>query len=244
MFKINFLILVNVVLSLNVYAADFVAQAWQYLPQQNTSQSSLLYLADDKRMRIESHQNSRPVVQIINPILGRNWVIFTKEATYMENILPAMDGKRQDIPEICILQIELNCEYLQEEQINGRTTKKYKIMHDQQGESHISYQWIDIEHNFPIRQELSQGWISEAYLIDEEVINARDTEKWQFINISPQGDKQVSYQWYDPELNINIKEEFPGGMVRELKDIEIKPLKDELFLLPQGLRKIQFNNVP
>ncbi len=55
-----------------------------------------------------------------------------------------------------------------------------------------------------------------------------------------QGTQQAQQllRWFDPELNLAIREEFPGGFVREMKNIKLAPQDASLFEVPAGYKKI------
>lgn len=238
----NILFLI-ILLSVFKAQADIVANAWQTIPQdKGKPQSSLFYLTDDKRMRIESRQDSRPVIQIYNPILKRSWVIFPKEGTYMESIIPdtVAEQKTAVMPEICLQNMPVTCTEIGDTSYPHGTVREFKIEMTKDNQVQKATQWLDIERGFIIRQQMSNGWVSYAYLIKKEMMNGRMAEKWEFVNVSPQGEKQHGgYQWFDFELKMNIREEYPNGMVRELKDISVEKLSDSLFILPKGLTHIK-----
>ena len=48
-----------------------------------------------------------------------------------------------------------------------------------------------------------------------------------------------TFQWYDAELELAVREEFPGGYVSELKNIHVGPQPDNLFVVPAGYERMQ-----
>jgi hypothetical protein len=58
------------------------------------------------------------------------------------------------------------------------------------------------------------------------------------------GQSMKSTQWYDPELQIAIREELPGGYFRELRSIQLGPQPDHLFSVPDGYRLVQPQQQP
>jgi hypothetical protein len=44
----------------------------------------------------------------------------------------------------------------------------------------------------------------------------------------------VSHQWYDPEINMNIREEMAGGYTRDIVNIKVGPQPKDLFGIPAG----------
>ncbi|MGB5534442.1 MAG: hypothetical protein WBN08_00955, partial [Thiogranum sp.] len=47
-----------------------------------------------------------------------------------------------------------------------------------------------------------------------------------------------STRWYDPELQIAIREELSGGYFRELRDIRVAPQPDHLFTVPADYQRV------
>lgn len=54
----------------------------------------------------------------------------------------------------------------------------------------------------------------------------------------PDGTAKTSTEWYDKELKIVIREELPGGYVREMRDIVVGPQDPGLYLVPQGYQQV------
>jgi hypothetical protein len=71
-----------------------------------------------------------------------------------------------------------------------------------------------------------------------EKVSGRMTEKWEMKTTSPDGEGQVSYQWFDPELKTNLREENPNGFVREMRNIKPGKQPDSLFTVPAGYKEI------
>lgn len=71
----------------------------------------------------------------------------------------------------------------------------------------------------------------------EETVNGRRVQKWQFVT-TQQGKTLQSLVWIDTALRMPVRQEFPGGMVSELRDIKEGPQPAGLFTLPDGYTKI------
>jgi hypothetical protein len=69
-------------------------------------------------------------------------------------------------------------------------------------------------------------------------LGGRQTEKWEIAMTGPDGQTVSTFEWYDPELEIAIKQEFPGGMVSEMTNIRVGPQPDQLFGIPAGYERI------
>lgn len=71
-----------------------------------------------------------------------------------------------------------------------------------------------------------------------EVIGGRPTDKWEFV--MTRGEQtQRSLVWIDTRLKIPVREELPGGYVRELLDIKEGPQPDSLFQIPADFKRIE-----
>ena len=99
-------------------------------------------------------------------------------------------------------------------------------------------QWVDAERGIPVRSEAPDGTRMTLEMKGVETVNGRTAEKWEMTLERPDAPTQRSYQWYDPELELAIREEFPGGYVRELTDIRVGPQPASLFRVPDGYREI------
>ena len=67
-----------------------------------------------------------------------------------------------------------------------------------------------------------------------EKLNNRETDKWIHHIKLANGDTQQSFQWFDKELKISIRETFPNGNSQELQNIVVQDLQDKLFTMPVG----------
>jgi hypothetical protein len=81
---------------------------------------------------------------------------------------------------------------------------------------------------------MPNGQIVELKLIGIEQIDGRSAEKWEMVTTAPKQQPMATFQWYDPELKLAVREEFPGGYVSELKNIRVDPQPDDLFAVPAG----------
>ena len=76
----------------------------------------------------------------------------------------------------------------------------------------------------------------EMQPLGPQTLNGRPTERWQMTTTRPDGESLQSTQWYDPQLQISIREELPGGFFRELRNIQVAAQPDRLFTVPAGYR--------
>jgi hypothetical protein len=97
-----------------------------------------------------------------------------------------------------------------------------------------SLQWIDRERGIPLRQQFPDGGKMELSLRGKETLEGRSVEKWEVVVEAPGRQPSHTFQWYDSELKLAVRQEFPGGGVSELKNIRIGKQPDDLFVVPAG----------
>jgi hypothetical protein len=73
--------------------------------------------------------------------------------------------------------------------------------------------------------------------LGEATINGRRVQEWEFVT-TQQGQTMRSLVWIDPRLRTPVRQEFPGGYVSELRDIQEGPQPPGLFKVPDGYTKI------
>jgi len=132
----------------------------------------------------------------------------------------------------------LTCRNLGEEDIGGRTAVKWEMVASHEGQTMKSTQWIDKERGIPLRQEMPNGQKTELKFIAMEDIGGRQVEKWEMVATMPDQPETRTFQWFDPELDMAVRQEFPGGMVSELTNIRVGEQPDELFNIPAGYERM------
>lgn len=79
--------------------------------------------------------------------------------------------------------------------------------------------------------------------VSAEKMNGRNTEKWEIV--MSQGDRKLrSMVWVDRSLGVPVREELPGGYVRELRDIQEASQDPSLFQVPAGYERIELPEQP
>jgi len=218
----------------NAEALQFSANAVMSAPGR-ADVSTFLYYSDG-RIRKEFFYYGEPVVQILDANKHKSLMCFTEQKLCYENT--SMEeiniGIENAMTSACKNNQLLKCKNLGEVKLGKRKATKWKVVSKQGKKKEVSYLWMDKELNIPIRQELSNGTQIELQWLGREKLNSRDTDKWlQKIKL-PSGVKQQSYQWFDRELKISIRESFPDGNTQELKNIVVRKFKDLLFATPPG----------
>lgn len=220
------------------FGAEFSADLLLISPQQQTMQGRIY--VSDQGVRTEYHQGERVMVEIIRPQQQRAWLLYPGEKRYIERPYPAASVEQEGNP--CADFPWAECRQLAEETVNGRTAIKWSIT-STQGES-LGVQWIDKEHRFPVKYVVENQLVFERRYLGNEVVNGRDTQRWESVNVQPGGKRELSYQWYDAELNIAVRQQTADGYIRELTGIELGPVDDGLFELPQDYQRHDGGEAP
>ena len=219
---------------------EFSADVIQKIPQQDDMQGKIFVGKD--RMRTEFKVNDQTMIQIIDTGRQTAYMLNTQNRSYMQrkagpgDMPPGNDTIQADNP--CAGMPDITCRKLGTEEVNGRTADKWEFENTTQAQSGKMLYWLDRERLIPLRQMMPDGSIIEMRLVGNEKINGRETEKWETSMQRVGGQSSVSHQWFDPELNTNVREEQPGGYARELTHIIIGAQPDELFAVPAGYEEI------
>ena len=220
--------------------AEFSAEAVQQVPNQPV-RIARMYVAR-QGVRTEYQQDGQDMVEIYNLAEKRALLLMPNKRMYMEREMPGdmppNPLANQPSANPCGNNPNLQCKRLGEEQIEGRRAVKWEMSGQQDGRPVRSLHWIDHSRNLPLRQLWSDGTISELRVLGRETLNGRATEKWELVTTRPDGDSRSSYQWYDAELGITIREELPGGYSRELRNIKVAAQPPTLFTQPQGYQRV------
>lgn len=206
--------------------------------------STILYYSTG-RIRKEFFYYGEPVIQILNANKHTSLMCFTEQQLCYENkTLEEINiGIESSMSSPCEKNASLNCENLGVEELNNRKATKWKITAKDKKNENISNLWLDSELNIPVKQTLFNGTLIELKWLGEEMLDNRKTDKWvQQIKLA-NGETQESFQWFDKELNISIKETFSNGNSQELKHIVVEKLDDKLFEIPVGYDKKSMKNM-
>jgi hypothetical protein len=221
--------------------AEFSAEMVQHGPQGKTP-SGKMYVGD-KRVRTEMLHQGQEIIRVTDDQRGIEWIMFPEQKKYMEHKLGGPGGqppvaKTSPAEDPCGGMPGLTCRKIGEEEIGGRTAVKWEMIAAHQDETMKSTQWIDKERGVPLRQEMPNGQATELRFIAEEEIEGRKVEKWEMVATMPNQPETRTFQWFDSELDLAVRQEFPGGMVSELTNIRVGKQPDELFNVPAGYERV------
>jgi outer membrane lipoprotein-sorting protein len=234
--------LLAMVIASGVFAGpEFSADMIQHGPQGAVASGKMF--VGDNRVRTEMSHQGQQVIRITDENRGVEWILFPEQKKYMEQKLggprgraPGMNPKPAEDP--CSGIPGLTCRKLGEEVIGGRAAVKWEMVGVQQGQTMKGIQWIDKERNVPLRQEMPNGQTTELRFVAMENLGGRQVEKWEVVATMPNQPESHTFQWFDPELGLAVRQEFPTGMTSELTNIKVGKQPDELFSIPAGYERI------
>ena len=218
-------------------AQEFSAEAVQSVPGRPTMNVKMF--VSKKAVRTESKMNGNTIIEIVYAKEKRRVLLNKIRKTYVEQKAQSTSvvktKKTNDSP--CASVVNATCKKLGVEKINGRDAIKWEMTARRNGQSFKSLYWQDKKYHMPLREQLHDGTVATMALSGNEKINGRNTEKWIFTAIRPNGQKIDSQQWYDPKLKMVIREALPGGYVRELRNIKVARQNKKLFQIPSDYKK-------
>lgn len=199
----------------------------------------------DGRTRMEMSQQGREVVRISDQKRGMEWILFPAEQNYLERGAPpgtagAPPPPKQPSAESspCDGMPGVACRRVGVEDVNGRPAVKWEMSASQDGQTLTGAQWLDQERGMPLKSVMPNGPTMELKILGPETIDGRKVEKWEMTMTAPNEQPTRTFQWYDPELKLAVREEFPGGYVSELKNIRVGFQPDDLFGVPAGYSRM------
>jgi hypothetical protein len=188
------------------------------------------------------------MVEIYDMKTQRALLLMPQQSAYMQRALPPQGIRNPMLPpessNPCTYVPNAQCKRLAEEALHGRRVTKWEMVLTQDGRPLHSLHWVDAERHMPLRQLWPDGTMMEMQPLDQQVLDGRNTERWELKTTRPDGKSTRSTQWYDPELQIAVREELPGGYFRELRDIKVAAQPEHLFAVPAGYRQVEAPQQP
>ncbi len=219
---------------------QFSGVAIQSTPDGESRQSKL-YVGDNQ-VRLEHGDDGQEMVEIYDMKNHRVLLLSPQQKIYMQRDMPQAPGRNPMLPpkdtNPCTGLPDAHCKKLGAETLNGRPVIKWEVTFENQGKQLRSLHWIDDKRHMSLRDVWPDGSVTESILQDKESLDGRVTERWQRTTTGSDGKKETTTQWYDPQLQIAIREELPGGSFREIADIRVAPQAPELFQVPAGYRSV------
>jgi len=234
------LLITEIVFAFEV-AVEFSATAVQIAPGQSEHQKKM-YVGKDI-VRTDSVFNNNTLIEIVNSKEQVRLFLVPGEKIYLKQespgpFMPVESGESESTSP-CTEMRDTSCEMLGKEMINNRQAEKWEFAEKRGDQMYLSLHWIDVERRMVVRELMPDGTLTEMLPLGAEQIHGRQTEKWLWRSLTPDGQMQTATQWYDPELELSIREELPGGYVRELRDIRTGMQEKTLFEIPEGYRQVE-----
>jgi len=207
---------------------------------QGGEKTGKLYVGRD-RVRTEFNMGGQPLIQIVDLKAQEALMINPREKSYIRSRAAAgeaMAATETSAKNPCAGMQNITCKQTGTEDVNGRAAQKWEFeskVGEQTGSMTV---WLDEQRGMPIRQIMPDGSGMEMRMLGEEKVAGRKAEKWELTAVGPDGKSSTSFQWYDPELKMNIREEADNGAFRELRNIRTGSQSEELFRVPAGYEEI------
>lgn len=221
-----------------IVVKEFSAEAVVTIPGQPMTMSKLF--VSNKAVRTEIQTQNGNIVDIVFPYMGKLIKLNTNLKQYIEIPIDKQSEKNKINP--CSRLKNASCTFIGNENVYGQDTQKWQIVAIQQGKKVRTLHWVDTKRQLAIREFFNDGSMAEMKLEKNEIVNKRNVEKWVRTISRPDGSTVSSNQWYDPQLEISIKEELPGGYIRELKDIKLGKQNARLFEVPEDYTLVKSND--
>lgn len=243
-FKSLILTMMLFLLTNTCYAAitdkEFSADAVVSIPGQASTTSKLFVGKNAVRTEVKTAEGV--IIDIVFPYQGKAIKLNTKHQEYIE--LPIeKQNKNQDLNPCNRIQ-KANCTLLGKELVDGKPTQKWQVVANKNGKNIRTLHWVDAKRQLAVREFFHDGSMAEMKLEKNEMVDGRKTERWVRTISRPDGSTVSSYQWYDPQLEISIKEELPGGYIRQLKNIKVGAQKKTIFVVPDNYKMMRTEQLP
>jgi hypothetical protein len=197
----------------------------------------------DNQVRLEYTKDDQFMVEIYDMKNQRALLLVPQQSSYMQRQMsngrignPMLPPSQSDP---CVHVPAAKCSYLTSESMHGRKVTKWEMVVNREGQNLNSLRWIDDVRHIPLREQWPDGTVSELRPLGQESLNGRPAERWEMKVTRPDGKQMLSTQWYDPELQIAVREELPGGNYRELRSIRIGLQPEQLFSVPAGYKQLE-----
>lgn len=210
------------------FGADFSAEIYEVSPQGQIVQGWMFVGQGKVRTEMTVHGNTR--IEIIDPEKGLAWLLEPSTNSYRERLVQKRAATEAD-DNPCTGLVSASCDYLGEEMLNDRASRKWRIGIN--GRQQI--QWRDSEHRFPVKIVANGRSLMEMQFLGPDTIASRKVESWLAIQYTTQGTLKAKL-WYDPQLNIAIRQQMPNGVMRELRNIRLQTQQQSLFVVPGKFR--------
>ncbi len=243
---LNYLVNFGLVLAYQTSLAagmEFSADALQQYPNGQTMVAKMN--VGQAVVRREYVYNQQRVIEIYHQDKGERYIILPQQKTYRLTkgvfLKTGLQKKESGTFNPCKGVKDEKCKLLAKEKIGGRLTDKWEVSRQEQGRTIKALMWIDVKRGQVLRQFFPDGSAEELIHMGNEMAAGRHTEKWVIQVTRPDGYSEKSFQWYDPELGIIIKEVMQGGYIRELRNIKTGKQPAGIFKVPSDYKEVKLD---
>lgn len=224
--------------NVNAYevGVEFSAEAIQSMPDR-PAMVAKMYVSKNAVRTESAMLNGQTMTEIVYIKDNRRVMLNSIRKTYIDQTMPGKSAVKKNKQTPCHNLSNSSCKKIGQEKINDRNAVKWEMTIKRNGRTYKSLHWLDKEHYFPVREQFHDGTVSNMTSLGKEQINGRETEKWKFHAVRPDGKNIESLQWYDKKLKMVIREVIPGGYVRELRNIKVEKQDKKLFVIPEEYKK-------
>jgi hypothetical protein len=236
----SILITLFVLVSFNANAVSFTADAVQH---RGTETSHAKMYWNDGSVRFEYLDQGVPMVQIFDNKNRKVIWLDSAKKVYIERELtdqqsaPVMAGTEKKYNP-CSDFPGAECTRLKSAELNDRKTDKWLITIRVDGRDQHVFQWIDKKHRILVRQENPDGSVLDVEILDDREVNGRKVRRVDIDAIDSEGNSVHATQWYDPILDIVVRQQADDGAIDELRNIKLETVKAEMFAIPEGYRTV------
>ncbi len=217
---------------------QFTADAVETAPGRDMRYVRLLI--GEKGSRFEFQMGGQPVVEIVLPSEGKVLTLFPLNRTYLEGQteigVPFADS-RASSP--CQPPDGAECKMEEGPAAAGSGAsmlERWVIVHKGvPGEERV---WWDTQRKMAVRQEYADGREMQATMLGTMPFENRLVENWEVLFLMPNGMYQRGFSLFAPDLGIAVAERQPGGVERELRNIQPGAPDAKLFEVPEGYKRI------
>lgn len=218
-------------------APQFTADAIETEPGRDMRYVRLYF--GEKGSRYEYQVSGQPVVQIVKPADGIALTLFPLSRTYLESknapgVVPP--GFRPLVA--CQPSPVVECKKEADSPESHGEPKIERWTITSMREPAGVHLWWDAQRKFPVREEFRDGRVMQANMLGTMPFNNRTVENWEFLYLSPNGTYQRGFSLYSPDLGFAVAEKQPGGVLRELRNIQPGEPDAKLFDVPEGYKKV------
>ncbi|MCG8428243.1 MAG: hypothetical protein MI754_12880 [Chromatiales bacterium] len=215
----------------------FSAETYQVGAAGKEKKGRIFVLGD--LVRTEIDQGEDQVIKIFDLKKQVSYLLDPQRKQYQETPYRAVSLQvtvRPSNP--CEGVTDAECKRVGDTSIAGRNAVEWDMLLRRNDKNYFVKQWIDIERGFVLRYLTEDGHYSSMEPLGVEQLDGRKVEKWMLVSFDGEQRERRSVSWFDPQLNMVIKEEHPGGYLREMRTIRVGPQEPGQFEVPADYRRV------